>query len=47
MGVFEYSERGQRRKLPLDGKVDAETINDRRNRLMVLQKKISREISAS
>jgi ribosomal protein S12 methylthiotransferase len=28
---------------PLDGKVDAETINDRRNRLMALQKKISRE----
>jgi ribosomal protein S12 methylthiotransferase len=27
----------------MDGKVDAETISDRRNRLMALQKKISRE----
>ncbi|HXR10226.1 MAG TPA: hypothetical protein VN792_05575, partial [Candidatus Acidoferrales bacterium] len=28
---------------PLDGKVDATTINDRRNHLMALQKKISRQ----
>jgi ribosomal protein S12 methylthiotransferase len=43
MGVFEYSDVDHARSFPLDGKVDAETINDRRNRLMALQKKISRE----
>jgi len=43
MGVFEYSDVDNAGSFPLDGKVDAETINDRRNRLMVLQKKISRE----
>jgi ribosomal protein S12 methylthiotransferase len=43
MGVFEYSDVGNAGSFPLDGKVDAETINDRRNRLMALQKKISRE----
>ena len=43
MGVFEYSDVDIAASFPLDGKVDAETISDRRNRLMALQKKISRE----
>ncbi|HKM66013.1 MAG TPA: 30S ribosomal protein S12 methylthiotransferase RimO [Candidatus Acidoferrum sp.] len=43
MGVFEYSDVDNAASFPLDGKVDAETINHRRNRLMALQKKISRE----
>jgi len=43
MGVFEYSDVDNAGSFPLDGKVDAETISDRRNRLMALQKKISRE----
>jgi ribosomal protein S12 methylthiotransferase len=43
MGVFEYSDVDNAGSYPLDGKVDAGTINDRRNRLMALQKKISRE----
>lgn len=43
MGVFQYSDVDNAGSFPLDGKVDAETINDRRNRLMALQKKISRE----
>jgi ribosomal protein S12 methylthiotransferase len=42
MGVFEYSDVDNAASFPLDGKVDVETINDRRNRLMALQKKISR-----
>jgi ribosomal protein S12 methylthiotransferase len=43
MGVFEYSDVDNARSYALDGKVDAETIADRRTRLMALQKKISRE----
>jgi ribosomal protein S12 methylthiotransferase len=43
MGVFEYSDVDNAGSFPLDGKVDAKTINDRSNRLMALQKKISRE----
>ncbi|MGB8322776.1 MAG: 30S ribosomal protein S12 methylthiotransferase RimO [Candidatus Acidiferrum sp.] len=43
MGVFEYSDVDNAASFPLEGKVDAETIADRRNRLMSLQKKISRE----
>jgi len=43
MGVFEYSDVDNAESFPLDGKVDAETITDRRNRLMAIQKKISRE----
>jgi ribosomal protein S12 methylthiotransferase len=43
MGVFEYSDVDNAASFPLDGKVDATTINDRRNRLMALQKKISRQ----
>ncbi len=43
MGVFEYSDVDTAASFPLDSKVDADTINDRRNRLMALQKKISRE----
>ena len=43
MGVFEYSDVDNAGSYVLDEKVDAETINDRRNRLMAIQKKISRE----
>lgn len=43
MGVFEYSDVDNAASFPLDGKVDADTITDRRNRLMALQKKISRQ----
>jgi ribosomal protein S12 methylthiotransferase len=42
MGVFEYSDVDNAGSYALDGKVDAETITDRRNRLMAMQKKISR-----
>jgi ribosomal protein S12 methylthiotransferase len=43
VGVFEYSDVDNAASFPLDAKVDAATIKDRRNRLMALQKKISRE----
>ncbi len=43
MGVFEYSDVDNAASFLLDGKVDAATISDRRNRLMALQKKISRQ----
>jgi ribosomal protein S12 methylthiotransferase len=43
MGVFEYSDVDNAASYPLADKVDAETITDRRNRLMAIQKKISRE----
>ena len=43
MGVFEYSDVDNAESFALDAKVDAETVADRRNRLMALQKKISRE----
>jgi len=43
MGVFEYSDVDNAGSFPLDGKVDAETISDRRNQLMAIQNKISRE----
>src|SRR6267378_517390 len=43
MGVFEYSDVDNAGSYTLDEKVDAETISDRRNRLMAIQKKISRE----
>jgi ribosomal protein S12 methylthiotransferase len=43
MGVFEYSDVDNANSYSLDAKVDAETITDRRNRLMAIQKKISRE----
>ena len=43
MGVFEYSDVDNAGSYALDAKVDAETIMDRRNRLMAIQKKISRE----
>jgi ribosomal protein S12 methylthiotransferase len=43
MGVFEYSDVDNAASFPLDGKLDVETINERRHRLMELQKKISRE----
>lgn len=43
MGAFEYSDVDNAESHALNEKVDAETIADRRNRLMALQKKISRE----
>src|SRR6266850_1691518 len=43
MGVFEYSDEDNAESYALDEKVDAKTITDRRNRLMAIQKKISRE----
>jgi ribosomal protein S12 methylthiotransferase len=43
MGVFEYSDVDNAGSYALDEKVDAETITDRRNRLMAIQKKISRQ----
>jgi ribosomal protein S12 methylthiotransferase len=43
MGVFEYSDVDNAVSYALDEKVNAETIGDRRNRLMAIQKKISRE----
>ena len=42
MGVFEYSDVDNAESYALDEKVDAATITDRRNRLMAMQKKISR-----
>jgi len=43
MGVFEYSDVDNAGSYALDEKVDALTITDRRNRLMAIQKKMSRE----
>jgi ribosomal protein S12 methylthiotransferase len=43
MGVFEYSDVDNAGSFALDGKVDVGTIQERRNRLMAIQKKISRE----
>ncbi len=43
MGVFEYSDVDNAGSYALDEKVEAETISERRNRLMAIQKKISRE----
>jgi ribosomal protein S12 methylthiotransferase len=43
MGVFEYSDVDNAASFPLNGKVDAHTIAERRLRLMALQRKISRE----
>jgi ribosomal protein S12 methylthiotransferase len=43
MGVFEYSDVDNAGSHALEEKVDPETITERRNRLMAIQKKISRE----
>jgi ribosomal protein S12 methylthiotransferase len=43
MGVFEYSDVDNAESHALGQKVDAKAITDRRNRLMAIQKKISRE----
>jgi len=43
MGVFEYSDVDNAGSFALDAKVDAETITGRRDKLMAIQKKISRE----
>ena len=42
MGVFEYSDVDNAESFALDKKVDAQTITERRNRLMAIQRKISR-----
>ena len=42
MGVFSYSDEDTSRSFHLEGKVDAETIAERRDTLMAIQKKISR-----
>jgi ribosomal protein S12 methylthiotransferase len=43
MGVFPYSDVDNAASFALEGKVESEVLEDRRNRLMALQKKISRE----
>jgi ribosomal protein S12 methylthiotransferase len=43
MGVFEYSDVDNAASYALEDKLDAETIEERRERLMALQRKISRE----
>ena len=43
MGVFEYSDVDNAESYALDEKVDAETITERRNHLMAIQKRVSRE----
>jgi ribosomal protein S12 methylthiotransferase len=43
MGVFPYSDVDNAASFALEDKVDVEVMEDRRNRLMALQKKISRE----
>ena len=43
MGVFEYSDVDNAGSHGLDAKVDAETIRGRRDQLMAIQKKVSRE----
>jgi ribosomal protein S12 methylthiotransferase len=43
MGVFEYSDVDNAGSFELDAKVDAATISGRRDRLMAIQKKVSRE----
>jgi len=43
MGVFEYSDVDNAGSHALDEKVDADTITERRNRLMAIQQKISRQ----
>jgi ribosomal protein S12 methylthiotransferase len=43
MGVFEYSDVDAAASAVLDGKVDAETMAQRRNRLMAVQKQMSKQ----
>jgi ribosomal protein S12 methylthiotransferase len=43
LGVFEYSDVDNANSFALDGKIPSDVITDRRNRLMAVQKKISRE----
>jgi len=43
MGVFEYSDVESAASFGLEGQVDSETIAERRERLMTMQRKISRE----
>jgi ribosomal protein S12 methylthiotransferase len=43
MGVFEYSDVDNAGSFGMDAKVDAETMRGRRDQLMAIQKKISRE----
>src|SRR5215813_2228337 len=44
LGVFEYSDVDHAGSFALDGKVEPDVATDRRNRLMAIQKKISREL---
>src|SRR5262249_21089470 len=43
LGVFEYSDVDHAASFALDGKVEAHLVTERRNRLMAVQKKISRQ----
>jgi ribosomal protein S12 methylthiotransferase len=47
LGVFSYSDEDSSASFPLDGKVDARTIYNRKRRIMSLQRKISRERNRS
>jgi ribosomal protein S12 methylthiotransferase len=42
LGVFSYSDEETSRSYPLDGKVDARTIYNRKRRLMSIQRRVSR-----
>jgi ribosomal protein S12 methylthiotransferase len=42
LGVFSYSDEDTSKSYALDGKVDARTINNRKRRLMAIQRRISR-----
>ena len=42
LGVFSYSDEDTSRSYELDGKVDGRTINNRKRRLMAIQRRISR-----
>ena len=42
MGVFSYSDEDTSKSFALDAKVDGRTIQNRKRRLMAIQKKISR-----
>jgi ribosomal protein S12 methylthiotransferase len=46
LGVFSYSDEDTSGSFALDGKVDGRTINNRKRRLMAIQRKISRAKTA-
>ncbi len=41
MGVFSFSDEDAAKSFSLEGKIDAKTIERRRNQLMAIQKKIT------